>query len=133
MADCATDAGCAEEWRPIATAPGYEVSDLGRVRGVARVVRYRDGRTFRYREHVLKPASNPDKGHMHVSLSGRSYNVHKLVLEAFVGPPRPGLVCRHRNGDPTDNRLSNLTWGTGSENNRDAVQHGTHRQAAQET
>lgn len=130
---CGTDAGLTEEWRPIAAAPGYEVSTHGRGRGVARTVRYRDGRTFRYREHVLKPASNPDKGHMHVSLSGRSYNVHRLVLEAFVGLAPPGLVCRHLNSDPTDNRLSNLAWGTFSENNHDAVQNGTHKQAAQAT
>lgn len=42
--------------------------------------------------------------------------VHQLVLEAFVGPcPEYMEVC-HINGIKTDNRLSNLTYGTKSEN-----------------
>ena len=34
--------------------------------------------------------------------------VHRLVLEAFVGPNPPGLECCHNNGDPSDNRVENL-------------------------
>jgi len=52
-------------------------------------------------------------------------NVHVLVLEAFAGPRPNGMVCRHLNGNPTDNRIENLAWGTESENQRDAVRHGT--------
>ena len=55
--------------------------------------------------------------------------VHRLVLEAFVGPRPEGMVARHLNGDPGDNRLENLAWGTQSENNYDKVRHGTHHNA----
>lgn len=51
--------------------------------------------------------------------------VHRLVLEAFVGPCPPGLECRHLNGNPTDNRLENLAWGTHTENMADRTRHGT--------
>jgi len=52
--------------------------------------------------------------------------VHRMVLLAFVGPAPEGMKCRHLNGNPKDNRLENLCWGTSSENNRDIVRHGRH-------
>ncbi len=51
--------------------------------------------------------------------------VHRLVLETYTGPCPKGMECRHLNGNPSDNRLKNLKWGTRSENMQDAVQHGT--------
>lgn len=51
--------------------------------------------------------------------------MHRLVLEAFVGPCPPGMECRHRNGVSWDNRLSNLRWGTKRQNECDRVRHGT--------
>lgn len=119
----------AEEWRPIIGSPGYEVSDLGRVRGIARTVRYRDGQTHRFPERVLKPSANPVSGYLNVKVKGRTRNVHTLVLEAFVGPAPPGMQCRHLNGNAGDARLVNLAWGTRSENNRDQARHGTHHLA----
>ncbi len=38
--------------------------------------------------------------------------VHRLVLEAFVGPCPEGMRSRRKNGDPLDNALSNLEWDT---------------------
>ena len=51
--------------------------------------------------------------------------VHRLVLETYIGPCPRGMECRHLNGNPSDNRLENLKWGTRSENMQDAVRHGT--------
>ena len=51
--------------------------------------------------------------------------VHRLVLEAFVGPRPRNMQCRHLNGDPMDNRLANLKWGTIQENTEDKRRHGT--------
>ena len=66
------------------------------------------------------------QGHLSVALGrGNSRCVHELVLLAFVGAKPPKHECRHLNGDPADNRLENLAWGTRSENIKDAVAHGT--------
>ncbi len=51
--------------------------------------------------------------------------VHRLVLEAFVGPCPEGMQCRHDNGNPHDNRLENLQWGTPLDNMKDKIRHGT--------
>lgn len=55
----------------------------------------------------------------------RSLLVHRLVLEAFVGPCPDGMEGAHGNGIPTDNRLTNLAWKTPLENHADKKRHGT--------
>jgi predicted XRE-type DNA-binding protein len=54
-----------------------------------------------------------------------TYRVHTLVLTAFVSKRPDGMVARHLNGVKTDNRLSNLKWGTVQENADDKRAHGT--------
>jgi hypothetical protein len=52
--------------------------------------------------------------------------VHQLVCEAFNGARPEGAITRHLDGDRTNNVPENLAWGTCTENNLDAVTHGTH-------
>ncbi len=60
----------------------------------------------------------------------KRFRVHRLVLEAFVGPRPDGMEACHNNGIRTDARLENLRWGSRSDNQRDATRHGTHRNGA---
>lgn len=100
----------------------YQVSDDGRVN-----TRNRRG------EWVPKALNSDKNGYRRVTLSKdgqkRSRLVHHLVLEAFVGPRPEGYECRHLHGNPGDNRLENIAWGTSSENGRDVVDHGHHPNA----
>lgn len=104
-----------EEWRDVPDFPGYQVSNLGQVKG-------RRGSILRGVESGRHHSCRP----LLVTLGHRKkVFVHHLVLVAF-GFPRPdGMVCRHLNGNPQDNRLENLQWGTMSENQQDRFLHGT--------
>jgi len=90
-----------EKWKDV---PGYEgryqVSDMGRVKSTAR------GKDF-----ILTPA-NADKNPRVILCDGNGKNlpllVHRLVLLAFVGPS--DLPARRRDGDNTNNRLTNLFY-----------------------
>jgi len=76
---------------------------------------------------VLKAGTNK-AGYKLVSLwrdgKGRSCNVHRLVAAAFLGPCPTGMEVRHLDGDPTNNDVANLRYGTGSENCQDITRHG---------
>ena len=121
-----------EEWRPVVGWEDlYEVSDQGRVRSSDRTVHCKNGRTRRYKGRLLKPQKSGG-GYLQVALCRgdkprRSY-IHRLVLAAFAGPCPDGMETRHLNGNPADNRLANLQYGTRSENNLDRVKHGTHQE-----
>lgn len=51
--------------------------------------------------------------------------VHKLVLDAFVGPRPDKMEARHGVEGKLDNTLSNLRWGTHKENMNDKKRDGT--------
>lgn len=109
-----------EEWREVPSSPGYYVSDQGNVRGL--------------RGRILAGAYAVRGGYRMVSVGrdrskSRLRMVHHLVLEAFVGPKPEGMVTRHLNGDPLDNSLVNLRYGTQAENIRDMIEHGRHGMA----
>lgn len=68
----------------------------------------------------------PATGGYRVVKLGNSNNgkrIHRLVLEAFVGPCPSGMEACHNNGDPADNRLENLRWDTKSANMFDRSNH----------
>lgn len=121
-----------EVWKPIPSEPGYEASDLGRVRSVDRVVfaaqsAKQAAHERKYKGQVLKPGRTPS-GHLTVSCGRKnSRSVHVLVLEAFVGFCPLGQECLHKNDKPWENHLENLRWGTRSENLEDNTRFGKNK------
>lgn len=125
-----TDDSIEEEWRPVVGYEGlYEVSSLGRMRSLDRYVTPNHGRwTYFVPGVVLKPLTQKS-GHLAIWLSNgtaRREMIHRLVLAAFVGPCPVNMEGCHNNGNPGDNRVSNLRWDTRSSNRRDSVIHRTH-------
>lgn len=116
-----------ENWRAVVGYEGlYEVSDLGRARCLQGKQSGTDGGIGKPPK-ILKfqqighhaPATIFTKGH-----ERRRRMLHILVLEAFAGPRPPGLWGLHRNDEKSDNRLSNLYWGTPVQNVADAYRNG---------
>jgi hypothetical protein len=112
--------------------PGYLVGDDGSVWS-----RRRDGRqcgaTRQYGELRRLGGHRLRSGHIVASLGRGNHNVryiHRLVLESFSGPCPEGMECRHLDGDPSNNRLGNLAWGTRVENMADKARHGTQPRGA---
>lgn len=112
-----------ETWRPHPSFPAYELSDQGRARSVDRVVETSTG-PRKYRGQVLQPGRSAS-GHMTVCLGrGNTEYLHVAILRAFEGEAPAGHEGCHNDGDPSNNVLSNLRWGTHSSNGLDVAKHG---------
>ena len=81
-------------------------------------------------KRYLKPYADT-YGHLMVRLypGGTQMCVHRLVAEAFIGPLPAGQQTRHLDGDPTNNTVANLAYGSPRENQLDAVRHCRNRSA----
>lgn len=106
--------------------PGYRVGSDGTVWSC----RPRNGRgqsRSPWRQLKTRPLNRKKWGRRYraVCIDGQVVAVHKLVLTAFAGPRPDGMEARHLDGDPANNRLSNLCWGTPLENAADRMRHGT--------
>lgn len=105
-----------EQWGPT-PSEFYRVSDLGNV-------------WSERAQRLLKPQTLAS-GYQLVFLGKQDgkrlqFYVHRLVLEAFVGPCPDGLVACHWDDDKSNNHLDNLRWATPTENNLDCVRNGGH-------
>ncbi len=94
------------KWKKVEGWPSYEVSDTGLVRNT--------------RTHHIKGGWG-QKGYNRVGFDDgakkRNMRVHRLVAEAFLGPPpTPQHQVDHLDGNRQNNAVSNLEWVTCKEN-----------------
>jgi hypothetical protein len=117
------------EWAAVPGHPLYRVSKDGQIQCCAKRVGLDKGRGTKIvagQQWYSKKPSLDERGYLVTTLGRKSKSgLHRLVLLAFVGPPPPGMECRHLDGNPLNNCLENLEWGTPLENHADQVRHGT--------
>jgi hypothetical protein len=124
-----------EEWRPVVGFEGtYEVSSLGRVRSLDRILE-RKGSWYRGPQKVRQPGKMlacalDGSGYPNVSLYTADgvrigARVHNLVAAAFIGPCPEGKEVAHEDGTRTNCVPSNLRYDTRAGNLADKVRHGT--------
>lgn len=109
-----------EEWRPVVGYEHfYDVSSLGRVRSVARLVFTNNGRAWANPGRILSPSGDWD-GYKTIDLSAggarKKKKVAVLVLESFIGPRPDGYLVCHGPSGMFDDSLKNVSWGTWSKN-----------------
>lgn len=120
-----------EEWRAVPGFEGfYEASTEGRVRSLDRSGA---GKGNSQRGRVLKPGVLKGSGRLQVVLCKdglkKQMKVHQVVALAFHGPCPEGMEVRHwPDRDVTNNRPENLCYGTSSDNQKDSIAHGTHKE-----
>lgn len=107
-----------DDWRPIPSHLDYEVNQCGDIRRINEHERLVPTLTHHIGiPHGYPVVRLPDCG---------AYKVHIAVARAFLGEPN-GLCVRHLDGDKTNCHLSNLAYGTISENAHDRKRHGTNK------
>ena len=99
-----------EVWQPVRGYEGrYEVSDTGQVKGL---------------RGLLKPNFRTD-GYVHASLwkhgTRRCFQIHRLVAIYFIPNPNQYPQVNHKDGNKTNNVVSNLEWCSAVENAIHAV------------
>jgi len=111
-----------EIWKPVKGYEGlYQVSNLGRVKSLERIVERSNGSKQTINERILKGVLNSAK-YLHLNLCNqgviKSKLIHQLVAESFFNHKPCGhkLVVNHINFDRTDNRVQNLEIVTQREN-----------------
>jgi len=114
------------EYRQVSGYPSYLVGDDGTVWRRMAPRRLRSGYA-----RVNLFVGGPRQKSPQPRRKSLDWCVHRLVLETFVGPRPQGMVCRHLDGDPNNNALSNLCWGTYRENSEDKLRHGRSNRGSQ--
>ena len=78
---------------------------------------------MRLKGKLIKPCLN-SSGYFAFNINRKNYNLHVLVAEAFYGPRPKGMVVCHWDDDKTNNKASNLRYGSRNENMDDALRNG---------
>lgn len=110
-----------EIWKDIKNYEGlYQVSNLGRVKSLDRVLKQKNGIEKRVKGIILKQNCKKT-GYLTVVLQKNNKQktmlVHRLVAEAFIPNEENKPQVNHINEIKTDNRADNLNWMSSKENN----------------
>lgn len=119
------------EYRPIDGFPGYRVGNDGSIWSRWGKIQLPSGKGTRtvlgdtwVRLNPSKQKRSIHRAYLYVNLRGnKKLRVHRLVLAAFAGPCPDGMECRHLDGNPNNNNLANLEWGTPLQNALDRKEH----------
>lgn len=120
-----------EIWKDIDGFEGYyQVSNLGRVRSLDRVVKQFNGKGIAKKKtkgRVLT-TTKQTQGYSQIGLckdgTQKSYRLNRLVANAFIPNPENKPEVNHIDGNKDNNRVDNLEWATSAENKQHSLKTG---------
>lgn len=109
-----------EIWLPVIEYENiYQVSNLGRVRSLDRIIKRNKQGACLHKGVVMKPSIN-HKGYEIIDLRDHGKRkggfVHRLVAKAFIENPLNRPQVNHIDGNKRNNNVKNLEWVNNSEN-----------------
>lgn len=122
-----------EVWKDIKGYEGlYEVSNLGRVRRcdaeIERKNRWNGKTNLVWKGHIVKTHTSRRSGYTSVGLCKDGVHsvirLHRVVAQAFLDNPDNLPQINHKDGNKTNNAVSNLEWCTASYNQLHAYKTG---------
>lgn len=106
-----------EKWKPIVGYEGlYEVSNMGKIKALAKSVYKVPGRNQTYPEHIMKLSVSGKylMVNLHNHKIVKSFMVHRLVGLHHVPNKENYPLLTFKDGNPLNIRASNLEWTTQS-------------------
>jgi hypothetical protein len=99
-----------EKWQKVNSTEKYFVSNLGRLKNI------KTGRILKKRLGKRGYLTN------NISVKGKVkvVTIHRLIALHFITNPQNKPQVNHKDGDKTNNKISNLEWVTSSENAKHA-------------
>lgn len=80
-----------EEWKTF--RDGYSVSSKGRIKNA---------------KGLLLNCSVDKRGYIYASIKGKTISLHRIVAEKFINPIERNMVINHKDGNKSNNNISNL-------------------------
>lgn len=106
-----------DQIRPIKRYPGYSISNSGKVFSTLKAMPPKE---------LLQEITHKGRARVPLYVDGQQKHeyVHRLVLETFDRKPEEDEQACHIDGNPINNHIANLRWGSQSDNWKDRIRHG---------